>query len=116
MQKANFNPIRDVGTGTSVQEAQRTGIVKALAVSSQHLIISLHASLTDFQHQHQQCSVWGRSVTTRDSSVHIRWTRRIKSVEAGCTNPSAASPRGQDNSEARALRWFPEFPGGNKLR
>ena len=79
-QKANFNPIRGVGTGPSVQKAQSTGVVEALAVSSQHLIPSLHTGLTDFQLQHQQCSVWGRSVTTRASSVHVRWTRRIKSL------------------------------------
>ena len=37
------DPIRDVGTGTSAQEAQRTGIVKALAVSSQHLSLCMPA-------------------------------------------------------------------------
>ena len=68
-QKANFNPIRGVGTGPSVQKAQSTGVVKALAVSSQHLILSLHTGLTDFQLQHQQCSVWGRTLCDHQSQL-----------------------------------------------
>lgn len=45
-QEANFNPIRCEETATIVEEVQSTGAVRSLPVSSQHFLISLHASLT----------------------------------------------------------------------